>query len=82
MPKVTDATGLDPVHALLRERLARASDAESTRARALTWANATDEERVAAFVALSRICAEVARAAGTTIRKPDLPVIRIRSRQS
>jgi len=64
----------------LLERLARASAAENARARAREWAGATDAERVAAFVELSRICAEVARMRGTSAVKPPLPVIRISSR--
>ena len=82
MARPADARGLDPRHALLRERLARAATAEGAPARARAWSDATDEERVAAFVELSRICVEMARASGAKARKPDLPVIRIRSRES
>jgi hypothetical protein len=68
------------VHALLLERLARASAAESSQARAQEWAAATDAERVAAFVELSRICVEVARMRGGADAKAPLPKIRITSR--
>lgn len=82
MARPADARGPDPQHSLLRERLARAAAAEDTHARARAWSDATDEERVAAFVELSRICVEIARAGGAKAHKPDLPVIRIRSRKS
>lgn len=61
-----------PEHALLRERMRQAAEAESVRARAREWRDKTDDERVRAFIEVMWTAAMLMAAREKPYEKPPL----------